>query len=215
MKYRLFIFTLLPLLLIWCSQKEWIKNETIISDTDTNITNLTTIDQEKNLWGKRTSTIHIPWIYFPIIIWKHEIIFSWFFSLKIPQELENREYVDNQTPVSNGYTEYIWFSNNDTTKSFSIHINNLSWFTYSDKEICSIKYPDWYITKSEKTYTIQWIRIYAYFSTLMVSGPDFDPFKTINTEFCFVNNDRAYSFSVSNFSHEYMDTLINWFTFFN
>lgn len=211
MKNILIFFTLLTLLLSWCSQKAWIHNETIVSDASN--TTHSTPDQEKILWGKLTSPIHIPWIYSPITLGEHDLLFSWVFSLQLPQGLENREYVASKTPVSNGYMEYMWFSTNDNAKFFGIHVYNLSWRTYSDKEICHVEYFDWYITKSEKIYTLQWIQIYTYFSTLMVSGPDFDPFKVIDTKFCFVNNDIAYKFSASNFSHEYMDTIINSFTF--
>lgn len=47
----------------------------------------------------------------------------------------------------------------------------------------------------------------------MVSAPDIKPFKAIDTQFCFVNNEILYTFSASNFTHEYMDNIIDSFTF--
>lgn len=213
MKYLLLLLSFFIFWLAGCSQKEPPTNESSISDTDT----LTSeeIGKKQNLWGDFLSTTQIEWIYFPIFLSNTLLSFSWSFSLKIPQGLKSREYVSNKTPVNDTFVEYLWFANDDNTKSFSIHISKLLSSTYSDKEICNVEYFDWYITKSEKIKIIQNRNIYINYATLMVSAPDIEPFKVLDNQICFVDNDIVYKFSASNFPHTEMDQIINSFTFFN
>lgn len=47
----------------------------------------------------------------------------------------------------------------------------------------------------------------------MSNGLDVEPTEIIDTHFCFVDSGMLYKFSASNYTHKYMDQIINSFTF--
>lgn len=155
--------------------------------------------------------IHTP----PILISGNIIVVSWGFSISIPKEIVHKEYSSQYTPMNKSYYESVSFNNKDNSKTFSFHIAKLSQseITYIDKDLCKVEYFDWYVTKSEKIKNIQGRNIYIYYATIMANGLDVKPTKIIDTQFCFVDNGILYKFYASNYSHIYMNQIIDSFTF--
>ncbi len=210
MKYLLFIFFLgITFFLPWCIQKTNL-------DIQKNINTSTRISTETEQFIETdfASWNELWWTYTPLYISWNTFIVSWFFSFSLPKNITKKAYTSYFSPITHTYTDYVWFSNNEQETSFMFYMWLVSDVLLSwDEQLCSVDYVDGYITKSEKTYTIQWQKIYAYYATLMVHGPDFDPFKVKDTQFCFIYNWFFYRFSASNYTHIEMNQLINSFTF--
>ena len=212
MKYTIFIFVFVIFFLAGCKQQEQTLH--IYQEEKTSTSPYT--EKEQFIESDFYSWTQLWWLYTPIFISWNKLIFSWSFSFSLPKNITTNIYSSQLSPITNLYYERISFLNEEQEKSFTMRVEkNTQSKLYTEKEICSVEYSDWYITKSEKTYTIQWINIYTYYSTLMVSGPDFNPFKVIDTHFCFIYSWFIYNFSASNFPHTEMDQIINSFTFFN
>lgn len=162
------------------------------------------------------SWTYLGWIYTPIFISGNALIVSWIFSITIPKEIVHKVYSSQYTPVNKTYYEWIWFTNKNDNKTFNINIYKLirPETTYSDKDLCKEEYMDITLSNFEKNKKIQWKNIYIYYATLMAAGPDVEPFKIIDTHFCFVDSGMLYKFSASNYTHEYMNKIIDSFTFF-
>jgi len=214
MKYYMFICGFIILLLTGCSQKEEIKNTTITENLSSSVPVHTGLAQftESDFF----SWTYLGWIYTPIFISGDYLIISWAFSLSIPKEITNKIYSSQYTPITKSYYERIWFTSKDKEKSFTMYISKLVWpdTTYTDKDLCQVEYFDWFISKSEKTKEINWNNIYIYYANLLVSAPDIEPFEVIDSQFCLVRSWMLYKFSASNYTHEYINNIINSINFF-
>jgi len=210
MKYFILTIFLLSFWLMWCNQKKIQIQKQI---TSWYLSSSVEIWTDKNLWGTIWSWIYLNWLYFPIIITGNTILFSWIYSIKLPKEMEQWEYI---TQI-NANRESIWFTDGNKNKSFNIKFWKIfeSEKGISDKELCKVEYYDWYLSKSENIRHIQDKTIYIYYATLMVSAPDIKSFKVIDTQFCFIDSGMIYRFSASSYTHNYMNQIIDSFTFLN
>lgn len=172
--------------------------------------------QEQFLESELSSWTYLGWIYTPIFISGNILVVSWVFSTDIPKETAYKTYSSQYTPVNKSYYEWVWFTNQNKRKTFTIHISKIirPETTYADKDLCLVEYYDGFVSKSEKTKIIQNQKIYVYYTTLMSSWPDVEPQKIIDTQFCLVRSGMLYTFSASNYTHEYIDHIIDSFKFY-
>ncbi|EKD24740.1 MAG: hypothetical protein ACD_80C00166G0001 [uncultured bacterium (gcode 4)] len=212
MKYFIIICTLL--VLTGCNQQKKIQEPIVPVILSSSIPVTTWLAEFTE--SEFFSWTYLGWIYTPIFISDDILIVSWAFFINIPKETTNKVYSSQYTPLTKSYYERIWFTNKDKSKSFSIHISQLirPETTYTSEDLCFVEYYDGFLSKSEKIKTIQNQKIYVYYTTLMSSGPDIEPQKIIDTQFCFVHSWMLYKFSASNYTHEYMENIINSLKFF-
>ena len=211
MKYFTILLTIFSTLFFtWCIQNNKQTEQPIISWELSNSVPTQTW-KEQSLWGNFILPIFIDWIYFPIIISWNVFIYSWIFTINMPQEIDAREYMSTNDVLTKTYREWMWFTSNDKKKSFSLNIRKIVWpdTTYSGEDLCKVEYYDWFLSRSEEIKNIQGKIIYIYYADLMVSAPDIKPFKVIDTQFCLINSGMIYEFSASNYTHAYMEDIIN------
>jgi len=214
MKYSLLIFSLFFLWLTWCKQQEKILQEPIVSGDLFSSISIET-GKEQSLYGNSISPTIIDWIYFPIIISWNTLSYSWIFRISLPQHLELREYLGTNDFLSKTYKERILFTSKDNQKTLSIDTRKRirPGTTMTAKELCKKEYVEWITSRSEKTKTIQWKNIYIVHAIFSTEGLDVQAWTSIQTHFCFVDSGFIYTFSAIDYSHEYIDTIIDSFTF--
>jgi len=214
MKYLLLLFSLFVFWLAWCThiQEQQTPNaEQLFSSIPVESWHAQFLENELFSWT------YLGWIYTPIFISGNALIISWVFFIDIPKEIVHKVYSSQYTPINKSYYERIGFINKDDNKIFNVNIFKLirPKTTYSDKDLCKEEYMDITLSNTEKIKETQWKKIYIYYATLMSTGPDVEPFEIIDTHFCFVDSGMLYKFSASNYTHEYMNQIINSLTFLN
>lgn len=214
MKYFILFITLPILFLMWCNQKaDHIQNPIITGDF------FTPVPKPQNifLWGSLSvSSIIISWLNSQFVFSWNTLIYSGFFTIKNPKDLKNWIYTSRIDSMNSIYFEQVILTNEDVKRHFNISLSKIisSNQQLSEKELCKNEYMEWVLSKSSRIKIIQGKNIYITDARFQISGPDMDPRISREIQFCFVNSDMLYNFSISNYDSTYMNQIINSLTFY-
>lgn len=208
--YPLIIFWLTFLFLTWCASAP--KERVAILDSGDLFTAIPILSGKTNyLTWSLDSSVVISGIYHPIFISWHLLVYSGVFRIGLAQELEEREYVSSNDVISNTMREWMGFVDQSKRKLSSFHIWKLvrPRSELSAQDLCKKEHMDMLVTHSTGTKTIQWRTLYLDYSLMQVAALEAKSRRVEGMYICFVEQGMLYTFSFSNYTKKYMESLVD------